>query len=262
MRTAWLSCLVIAVIFSSCAAPKKKMAPREPIPDLIPQSTIGSLHPFIPPYATTPQPAGVMVHEVAPMETLWRISKMYDVTQQDIMRANNLADPNALKVGQKLVIPNASALKSFIPLYPNNRWKFIIIHHTASDIGNARLVNLWHKNRGWEGIGYHFLIDNGTVGKEDGQIEISPRWIKQMQGAHCKACDMNEMSIGVSLVGNFSTGAPSAAQMDSLIFLVRELMKYYHIPVQNVLKHGAVAGANTECPGTRFPWQNFKGKIS
>ncbi|MBN1493580.1 MAG: N-acetylmuramoyl-L-alanine amidase [Candidatus Omnitrophica bacterium] len=252
---------MLACVLSSCAAPKKAIETPidSPIPDLIQQTTAAPLKPFIPPQSL---PRTSTIHEVAPLETLWRISKMYDVTQQEIMHANSLSDPNALKVGQKLVIPAAAPLKSFIPLYPNTRWKFIVVHHTASDIGNARLVNLWHKKRGWEGIGYHFIIDNGTVGKGDGQIEISPRWIKQMKGAHCKACDMNEVAIGVSLVGNFSKTLPSAPQMDSLVFLIRELMKYYHIPAQNVIGHRNVLGANTECPGTKFPWEKFKKQIS
>ncbi len=257
----WLWCILLAIAFSSCAGPKKAMVPdtQPPIPDLIQQSSVPALKPFIPPQAL---PRTSSVHEVAPMETLWRISKMYDVTQQDIVSANNITNPNALKVGQKLVIPNAAPLKSFIPLYPNPRWKFIVVHHTASDVGNARLVNLWHKKRGWTSIGYHFLIDNGTVGKEDGQIEISPRWVKQMKGAHCKACNMNEMAVGVSLVGNFSKTTPSSVQMDSLTFLIKELMKYYNIPAKNVIGHRHAMGANTECPGTKFPWKNFKKKIS
>ncbi|MFC1809149.1 N-acetylmuramoyl-L-alanine amidase [Candidatus Omnitrophota bacterium] len=248
-----------ALLLASCAGPPKTAATPMQIPDLVPQVNSTALTPFVPPQDIV---RSSMIHEVAPMETLWRISKMYDVTQQDIVHANNITDPNALKTGQKLVIPQAAPLKSFIPLYPNPRWKFIVVHHTASDIGNARLVNLWHKKRGWTSIGYHFLIDNGTVGKEDGLIEISPRWIKQMKGAHCKACNMNEMAIGVSLVGNFSKTLPSQVQMDSLIFLIRELMKYYNIPAKNVIGHRQALGANTECPGKKFPWKDFKKKIS
>ena len=200
---------------------------------------------------------------MAPMESLWRISKMYGVTQAEIMRINNIKNPNEIRVGQKLTIPHATPPQSYIPLYPNNKWSYIVIHHTASDIGNARLVDMWHKKRGfWNGLGYHFLIDNGTVNKGDGQIEISPRWIKQQNGAHCKAANMNEKAIGIALVGNFSKTQPSPRQMESLVFLVTELMNYYNIPSSRVIGHRDACGANTECPGTRFPWNEFKRRIS
>ena len=72
---------------------------------------------------------------------------------------------------------------------------------------------------------------------------------------------MNEKAIGISLVGNFSETRPSEAQMDSLVFLVRELMDYYDIPYYQVIGHRDAAGATTECPGIYFPWNQFQRKI-
>ena len=59
--------------------------------------------------------------------------------------------------------------------------------NTATDEGNALSLFTIHKRRGFTDLGYHFVIDNGTSGKGKGQIEVSPRWIKQRNGAHCKA---------------------------------------------------------------------------
>ena len=72
---------------------------------------------------------------------------------------------------------------------------------------------------------------------------------------------MNERGIGVCLVGNFSDGQISRKQMNSLVFLTNKLRKYYKIPKSRILGHGQVAGANTECPGTNFPWRSFKRKL-
>lgn len=108
------------------------------------------------------------------------------------------------------------------------------------------------------GLGYHFLIDNGTLGKGDGQIEVSPRWIKQEDGAHCKAGGMNSVGIGVALVGNFNETTPTQAQLNSLLELLRTLMHYYHIPESNILGHRDVPGANTDCPGRLFPWTTVR----
>jgi len=48
-------------------------------------------------------------HTVESGETLFRISKRYDVTVDALMRANGIADPRTLRVGQRLVIPDAGA---------------------------------------------------------------------------------------------------------------------------------------------------------
>jgi LysM repeat protein len=196
-------------------------------------------------------------HTVSPGETLWRISKMYDVRMEDIIRANNLKSPQSLERGQVLLIPKAAPLRPVIPLFPSNKWKYIIIHHSATDIGNGLSIFDLHIRRGFQGTGYHFVIDNGTEGKLDGQIEATPRWINQSDGAHCRASGMNYKGIGICLVGNFSKERVSQKQLESLVYLVNILRNYYHIPLKNILGHGQVPGARTECPGKNFPWNEF-----
>lgn len=236
--------LIIGVglmVLSSCAT-----VPRVPDP--------GMVHPV---------PAQIIrqdiAHVVAPGETLWRISKVYDVGIRDIMRKNDLSDDNKLTMGQTLVIPHAMPARAVIPLYSSNKWKYIIIHHSASDEGNALLFHRSHMNyRGFSrGLGYHFVIDNGTYGKPKGYIEVSPRWIKQQDGAHCKASGMNRKSIGVCLVGNFSKRNLSDKQLSALVYLVNILRRRYNVPLKNIMGHGQVPNAATECPGTMFPWNRF-----
>ena len=201
------------------------------------------------------------IHVVAPGETLWRLSKMYDVPTKDIVRNNNLGKSSQLKEGQQLVIPNAAPIKPIISLYSSRKWKYIIIHHSATDDGDALDFNKLHKRKGWNSIGYDFVIDNGTKGKGDGQIELSPRWIKQEDGAHCNASGMNSKGIGICLVGNFSKEKVSEKQMDSLVYLVNILRKHYRIPEDRIMGHGQVKGAKTECPGKYFPWDEFRRKL-
>ncbi len=204
-----------------------------------------------------------IVHEVGPMETIWRISKMYGVSIETICRANGITPNDALKIGQKLNIPQAKGFRNIVTLYPSSKWTYIIVHHTATEIGKASLINQAHNDRGfWQGLGYHFLIDNGTLGKGDGQIEASPRWIKQEDGAHCKAGGMNFKGIGVALVGNFDHDTPTAKQIQSLGYLVGTLMSYYRIPPANVMGHRDVPGASTDCPGKLFPWSTVRQSIA
>ncbi|MEM9774910.1 MAG: LysM peptidoglycan-binding domain-containing protein, partial [Chloroflexota bacterium] len=44
-------------------------------------------------------------HTVAPGQTVYAISRLYGVPVSDIIAANNLVNPNLIKVGQVLVIP-------------------------------------------------------------------------------------------------------------------------------------------------------------
>ena len=203
-----------------------------------------------------------VTHTVAPGETVWRIAKMYDVDSGEILLANKLRRPNDLKMGENLFIPKAAPLRSVISLYPSKKWKYIIIHHSATDEGNALCFHSYHYQRGFtKGLGYHFVIDNGTKGKQDGHIETAPRWLKQQDGAHCKASNMNRKAIGICLVGNFNEERVSEKQMEALVYLVNRLRKYYKIPVRNIMGHGQVSEARTECPGKHFPWKKFNNEL-
>ncbi|MBF0215709.1 MAG: N-acetylmuramoyl-L-alanine amidase [Candidatus Omnitrophica bacterium] len=249
-------CLVIAAgILSSCGTTskaKKKQAvepslPKEPYQDVI----------MMPPEQ---QPADVY-HTIAPGETLWRISKMYNVDLETLKRVNRIKDPTDIEIGTKILISKGVVRKDRLSLYPNACWKYIIIHHSATEEGSSALFNIAHKKRGWKGVGYDFVIDNGTKGKRDGEIEMTPRWTNQDVGAHCSAARMNEIGIGICLVGNFSKEGVSNAQMKALAYLVSELQRYYKIPSSRVLGHGQVKGATTECPGRRFPYSTLNAQL-
>ncbi len=246
-RFALSGVLVSSVMLGGCAR-------RVPLTPTGPLSVSGQ------PLAHAPRN---IYHVVGPSETMWRISKTYGVDMQTIMSANRIKDPTKIKNGQRLLIPNTSGPRPMIPLFPTRRWTHIVVHHTATHEGDAFTIDQMHHKRGfWNGLGYHFLINNGTEGKMDGQIQIGPRWIKQMDGAHANAAGMNEKGIGVVLVGNFSETQITETELDSLVFLVKILMDYYHIPNANVIGHRDVPGKSTECPGNYFPWAEFKRRIA
>ncbi|HEY6102741.1 MAG TPA: LysM peptidoglycan-binding domain-containing protein [bacterium] len=46
-------------------------------------------------------------HVVRPGDTLWSIARRYEVSVEALASANQLADPDALRLGQELIIPNA-----------------------------------------------------------------------------------------------------------------------------------------------------------
>jgi N-acetylmuramoyl-L-alanine amidase len=145
---------------------------------------------------------------------------------------------------------------------PVREWQFIIIHHSATKVGCAETFDVAHRARGMvNGLAYDFVIDNGTDGKADGQIETSLRWVKQIQGGHCRQEHINVHGIGICLVGDFSETQPTAKQMDSLVLLVRGLQEQFHIPDDNILGHGEVIGEFSKCPGGDFPWEEFRKRL-
>lgn len=132
------------------------------------------------------------------------------------------------------------------------KWQYIVVHHSASAAGDAAAIDRWHKDRGMDGLGYDFVIGNGT-GTGDGAIEVGYRWRQQLVGAHAKTAGnfMNEHGIGICLVGDFMQTRPTPAQLRSLDRLCTFLAQYCGIPPDHLRMHGDVK--STDCPGRYFP---------
>ncbi|NOG84793.1 MAG: N-acetylmuramoyl-L-alanine amidase [Planctomycetes bacterium] len=145
-----------------------------------------------------------------------------------------------------------------------NSWRQIVIHHSATNGGDAQAFDTYHREkRKWaNGLAYHFVIGNGS-GSKDGEIEVGDRWTKQIHGAHTANMSINRIAIGICLVGNFEEEqAPTQNQMKSLIRLVNYLSDRYHIPKSNLIKHNQVAQKSTACPGKNFPFQTLLNGVS
>src|SRR6185436_2610222 len=102
----------------------------------------------------------------------------------------------------------------------SGRWQWIVGHHSAIKYGNAAIYDRAHRERGMEnGLAYHFVIGNG-IDSGDGEIEIGPRWLKQLKGGHVHRDDINESGIGICLVGNFEDTKPTSKQLAAFQELV------------------------------------------
>jgi len=126
--------------------------------------------------------------------------------------------------------------------YPRS---YIILHHTGAEEKNAEQVRKNHLRRGWQDVGYNYIIEkDGTV--------VSGRSL-DIPGAHCSASGMNHKSVGIALIGNFEVRSPTEKQITALISLLKRLKEELSIPEKNVLPHKSVPGAKTLCPGKHFP---------
>jgi N-acetylmuramoyl-L-alanine amidase len=113
--------------------------------------------------------------------------------------------------------------------------KFLVVHCSytppAMDIG-ASDIDRWHREKGWLGIGYHFVI------KRDGTIENGRPITKQ--GAHVKG--LNNRSIGVCMIGGMlpSKSGPDINYTDAQWKTLREKLdelRKDHFPHATVKGH-------------------------
>lgn len=144
----------------------------------------------------------------------------------------------------------------------SSRWTCIVIHHSASDKGTPASIDRAHRLRGWDEMGYHFLIGNG-VDYPDGQVYVGSRWNKQKHGAHCKVPGnyYNEHGIGICLIGNFEEHPPTEAQMQALAHLVSFLEDRCGLSYDRVFTHGGITG-KTRCAGRYFSMSDLYRRIN
>lgn len=122
---------------------------------------------------------------------------------------------------------------------------YLIVHASATpadmDIG-VEEIDRWHRQRGWLGIGYHFVI------RRDGTIEHGRPGTKP--GAHVRG--YNDCSWGICLIGGTEDDAKTPEnnftedQFDSLEHLLIVLMGV--APEAEVRGHRDFPDVSKACP--------------
>ena len=131
----------------------------------------------------------------------------------------------------------------------------VIIHCSDSSFGNSSLITKWHViERGWDTIGYHYVILNGLLSPykhhewfnghietgrpldDDSDMELDER------GAH--AFGYNN-SVGICLIG--LSGTFTEAQIWALSHLIKRLRKQFG--EIKVLQHSDVSDNKPHCAG-------------
>ena len=80
-----------------------------------------------------------------------------------------------------------------------------ILHHAEAKTCSAADIHNWHKQRGWTGAGYHFLV------RKDGKVyRLRPEWTV---GAH--AAGANSDSLGICFEGAYNTEYMGQAQIQA-----------------------------------------------
>jgi len=132
------------------------------------------------------------------------------------------------------------------------KWQAIVIHDSGAMAGSADAINKVHEMLGRGGLGYHFVINNGSMA-EDGQIDVGFRWQRQFAGAYVEGTGadwFNQNAVGVCLIGNADEGKFTEAQLRQLVWLVRQLQQQYRVPAEQVY---VSVGADPGEPAALFP---------
>jgi len=203
-------------------------------------------------------------------DTMTDLARKNGLTVGELAEHNGLAKSDKLRVGQKLIIPDAGAAAegsgsdSILPAALNRirvepgKWKYIVIHHSASPSASVKGMDYYHRvERHMEnGLAYHFVIGNGHSMK-DGEIAIGHRWSAQLDGGHLASEALNKKAIGICLVGNFDQDRPTRKQLESLHALVECLLARCRLSPDAVRTHQQINPIYTRCPGRNFPLQSF-----
>ena len=109
----------------------------------------------------------------------------------------------------------------------NRKIKFLVVHCSDSDIrghDNVETIREWHLERGFNDIGYHYVIT------QDGTVHQGRH--PEVQGAHTKG--YNKDSLGICLTGRHHF---SQQQFASLRNLCEDLCTAHNLERFDVLHH-------------------------
>ncbi len=208
-------------------------------------------------------------------DSLSLIARRQGVDVNDLANANGLSLKETIHPGQRLVIPSgpvaapppdldATVQRAIerAPVKPG-RWKYIIIHHSATSEATVKGMDEYHRRQRHmeNGLAYHFVIGNGH-GMKDGDVAVGNRWTKQLQGGHVSGEKLNDISLGICLVGNFEKAAPTRKQLDSLDALLESLLTRCKLTTSSIKTHSQINPAHTRCPGKRFDIQGVIRRVS
>lgn len=111
----------------------------------------------------------------------------------------------------------------------------VVIHHTASEDVSRETIDQWHKDRGWDGIGYHFVI------RKDGTLEKGRDFSKI--GAHAKGRN-NYTGIALTGYDEFTD-----EQIETLTSILRQFN------IVHIERH------HEECPGKGLDIDYIKSRL-
>ena len=141
-----------------------------------------------------------------------------------------------------------------------SRIKYIVVHYTGNN-GDSALANT-NYFKVYRGASAHYFVDENNIYQSIENKNIA--WhcgANSYKHPYCR----NSNSIGVELC-SYITGGKYAFKpktVDNAVWLVKELMAKYNVPITNVLRHYDVTGKICPEPYVRDSeaWNDFKTRL-
>lgn len=151
--------------------------------------------------------------------------------------------------------------------------EYLVVHTAAFQHRNCDrdVIDSWHRQRGWSGIGYHYVILNDLHDHlSDGTVQEGRR--ASRSGAH--VLGINGRSIGICCVGHGDFQPHTDAQRAGLLTLLSDLMDDYpavtvdrvigHREVNDLVTEGVVPprfGTSKTCPGALVDMEEIRRQV-
>lgn len=142
-----------------------------------------------------------------------------------------------------------------------SRIKYIVVHYTGNN-GDTALANT-NYFKSYRGASAHYFVDESNIYQSIEDKDIAWHCGAKSYAHHeCR----NHNSIGVEMCsfvnskGNYDFKAKT---VENAVWLIKELMKRYNIPIENVIRHYDVTKKLCPEPYVRNvkTWENFKNKL-
>lgn len=143
----------------------------------------------------------------------------------------------------------------------NRKIEYIVIHYVGA-VSSAKANSNYFKST-YRGASAHYFVDEGSIYQvvEDKDVawHCGAKFYK-----HLRCRNSNSIGVEMCCFNNNGKVDVSSKVVERTIELVKELMRKYGVPVQNVLRHYDVTGKNCPEPFVKSParWNDFVGGLS
>ena len=124
------------------------------------------------------------------------------------------------------------------------KWTYVVVHSAADRSSPVAQ-------------GCHFIVDRDDSGAW--RVIATDNWRKQRDGQHITG-HWQSHSVGVCIIGDFSTQEPDKGQFDCAVELVNALQEVCRIPADKVYLMSDLDARSTS-PGLFFPAARFSARL-
>jgi len=124
----------------------------------------------------------------------------------------------------------------------------ISIHTSDSAWGDVNAIRSWHLQKGWDDVGYHFIVKNGLILPDlfipslNGHIDMG----RPLNVTPAAVYGQNKEMIAICLIGKY--GKYTAEQLMNAIKLCSDLIDEFNIPLNRIKGHYEYPNVHKTCP--------------